>query len=348
MMRTHLIAAAALVVVVGGAAGCGTSLQVNLLQASAQKPSNVALYFTVDTSKGEPVGGLTSEQFKIYEDGKPVSIYESQQTILNPEVAVVHYTMLLVDLSASVSESGHLEAIAPAADSFAQRVAKIHQVGIYGFDGSREIKRITPFSSSEGSVRSGLHGIKSFKGKDPSTNLNGAIVEAIKELQKTRDASKVPLRFATLVVFTDGTDRSHYVTGEEVSKAIDEADVDVYTIGLGGEVDQKELGRLGKSGSAFAENDQKVTQAFDDIAAKIEGYAKRFYLLSYCSPARNGKHVLAVEAEANGARGAAEYEFDATGFGPKCDPNQKPNFAVSGLSSVRAGKGGAAAPAKKR
>jgi hypothetical protein len=36
-----------------------------------------------------------------------------------------------------------------------------------------------------------------------------------------------------------------------------------------------------------------------------------------------------VEASTpDGARGSLEYQFDATGFGPNCDPNTPPNFDV--------------------
>ena len=53
-----------------------------MLEASVQRPSNIAVYFTVDTSDGVPVAGLTAESFKIYEDDHPVSVLESKQTLL--------------------------------------------------------------------------------------------------------------------------------------------------------------------------------------------------------------------------------------------------------------------------
>jgi hypothetical protein len=45
---------------------------------------------------------------------------------------------------------------------------------------------------------------------------------------------------------------------------------------------------------------------------------KRFYLLSYCTPARKGKHEVEIEAKdpQSGKTGALEYEFTADGFGP--------------------------------
>jgi hypothetical protein len=60
MRRFALLSLAAL-------AGCA-GLKPRLIDASVQKPSNIAVYFTVDTRDGEPVPGLTAEQFRIYED----------------------------------------------------------------------------------------------------------------------------------------------------------------------------------------------------------------------------------------------------------------------------------------
>src|SRR5262245_39799034 len=85
-----------------------SGLHLNTINHSVKKPSNVAVYFTVDRSNGDPVGGLTADRFHIYEDGSPVSVMESKQVILNPEVAAAHYTLLLVDMSGSVTQSGQV------------------------------------------------------------------------------------------------------------------------------------------------------------------------------------------------------------------------------------------------
>src|SRR5262245_36209724 len=114
----------AFLVLVAACGGSKQGLKLTLLNASVQKPSNIAVYFTVDTAEGEPVAGLTAEQFKIYEDGQPVSALESKQTILNPEVAAEHFTLLLVDMSGSVSESDDVPLITQSASGFATRVEK--------------------------------------------------------------------------------------------------------------------------------------------------------------------------------------------------------------------------------
>ena len=74
--------------------GCG--LKMELVDASVRKPSNVAVYFSVVDHKDVGVANLAADQFHVYEDGKLVSPFESKQTILNPEVAAVQYTLLLM------------------------------------------------------------------------------------------------------------------------------------------------------------------------------------------------------------------------------------------------------------
>src|SRR5262249_38864867 len=201
------------------ALGCA-GLRPTLVNTSVQKPSNVAVYFTVNTSSGEPVPGLSAEQFNIYEDGKLVSRYESKQTILNPEVAAEHDTLLLVDMSGSVTESGEVGAIEAAASRFTEKVGRYQQTAVYAFDGRPDIIPIRGFSSSSaaGSVGSLSH----FKSRDPSTNLNGAIVAAIRVLEKQLEKAPVPLRFGTLVVFTDGTDHAQRVTHPDLMQALDQ------------------------------------------------------------------------------------------------------------------------------
>ncbi len=316
--------ALAVVGVVSLCMGCA-SLRPRLVDASVQKPSNVAVYFTVDTRHGEPVPGLTADQFRIYEDNKLVSKFESKQTILNPEVAAMHYLLLLVDLSASVTQSGSSEMLEAAVSAFTDRVGQYQQTAIYGFDGRPELIPIRGFASG----KAGASGLATFKPRDPSTNLNGAIVEATKLLEKQLEHSPVPLRFGTLVVFTDGTDQAHRVSSYDLHAALDRVDFDVFVIGVGAEIDEHELRAIGRSGVDLNKDPMALGPSFDRVAARIEGVSKRFYLLSYCSPARAGLHDLRIEPfTAEGASGSLTYQFRADGFGPNCDPNRKPAFDI--------------------
>jgi hypothetical protein len=322
--------------------GCGGGLQVRLVNAVTDKPSNVAMFFTVDTKDGEPVGGLAVENFSIYEDGGLVSLAESKQTIINPEVAAEHFTLLLVDMSGSVTESDDVGLIAEAATRFTAALDAEQRVAVYAFDGSEEIFEIQSFvrHSGEGQAR-GVSKLASFRTKDPSTNLNGALVKAAELTQQAMEMSEAPLTFGTIVVFTDGTDRAARVTPRDMRRAVDKSGLEVFAIGVGTEIDEKTLSDIGVTGYVLINDLEGVVDAFETISERIIGLTQRFYLLSYCSPARAGTHKVTVEVNHEELSGSATYEFDATGFGPDCDPNRLPDFGEGpGVSTGGRGRGG--------
>ncbi|MBW2534472.1 MAG: VWA domain-containing protein, partial [Deltaproteobacteria bacterium] len=284
-----------LIIALAITAGC-SGLRLELKNASVQKPSNVALYFTVDTAGGDPVPGLLAGQFNIYEDGKLISTYESRQTILNPRVASARHTLLLLDMSGSVVDSGQVPVIQAAVETFVWSLGEQERVAIYAFDGREEITRVSDFETDKEKLKQGVAGLSTWKTKDPSTNLHGAVVQAAAILEEERDQAEVPLSFGTLVVFTDGTDRAHRSTLKEAVTAVEETDVGMFVIGLGGEVDQAQMERLGRDGFVHVDNQDAIVEAFHTVAQRILGQAARFYLLSYCSPSRAGQHRLTVEA----------------------------------------------------
>jgi von Willebrand factor type A domain len=357
------------------ASGCGGGgLTLTPIKSTQSKPSNVAVYFKVTTSGGEPIGGLAATNFKIYEDGSLVSELESKQTILNPEVAASHYTLLLVDMSGSVSgDQDSVNALVDAANAFTDRVEKQQKVAVFAFDGSPQLHPISPFTTT-GGAKVGIAELKNFKPSDPSTNLNGAVVAGLAELNHGLSQAEHPMRFGTLVVFTDGTDRANRVPRDDMLKAVHDSEYQIFGIGLGTEIKEGEIKDIGKSGTAMATDKTKVVAAFDAIGAKIEAATKSYYLLSYCSPSRAGKHEVRIKAitegdgsapvaasadasasssggasadanasgkSSSGERsGSMTQEFNAQGFGPGCDPNSPPHFDVT--------KGDALAPAKKK
>lgn len=309
-------------------AGCG-GLRVNLVDSAYQRPSNVAVYFTVDDFGGAPLPGLEADDFRIYEDGHLVSEAESQQTIVNPEVAAEHYTLVLVDMSGSVSESDQVPLIESATQNLTAQLGEHQRVGIYAFDGSEEIHRITPFTQSAGAVSAGAGRLTSFRPRDPSTNLHGAVVAAIEELDRELERARAPLRFGTIVVFTDGSDRAARVTQRQMGEAIDGSPYDIFAIGVGDEIEESVLSYVGREGYVMVEDEGAISAAFQRIGDRILAMTQRYYLLSYCSPARAGTHTVTVEAVTEQGTGSVTYEFDAEGFGPNCNPSQPPPFDTS-------------------
>lgn len=319
------------------AAGCMNRLQVSHINSAESKPNNVWVFFTVEKGE-EPVAGLAAGDFEIYEDDQLVSEFESNQVIQNPDVAAVMYTMLLLDVSGSVTESGQADALVDAAEAFSERVGKSQKVGVYAFDGDEKLHSVVPFTEAKGSLQGGLNGLRSYKAKDPSTNLHGAVVAALAELQEELAKDSRPLKFGTLVVFSDGTDRAARVTRQEMLEEMREEQYEhyeIFAIGLGAEMEQSNLAEIGRDGTELATDSAKVQQSFDRVAQRIEAHMKRFYLLSYCTPARKGTHQVRIVAKTKeDERGALEYTFNADGFGPPpaCDPERKPTFDLRDTS----------------
>jgi VWFA-related protein len=308
-------------------AACGGSgLKLTRIDSSHQRPSNVAVYFTVETDDGEPVAGLTADAFRIYEDGNLVSVHESKQTILNPEVAAAHHAILLVDMSGSVTESDDVPTIVAASTAFADRIGKYQRMAVYAFDGRPQLTKLADFTGDSGQLATGIARLDSFEPKDPSTNLNGAVLEATKILDRQMRRAREPLVFGTLIVFSDGSDRAARVSRQDLHAALDEFPHDIYVIGVGEEIDEDELTAIGRSGAILTKNRAEITSAFEQMAARVEAASRRYYLLGYCSPARHGAHEVTIEANANGRSGSLRYDFDARGFTAPCDPEKPPRF----------------------
>jgi hypothetical protein len=330
-----IVAGSAMALAVGG---CSRNLTVSRINSDEKQPNNVWVFFTVE-DEDEPVAGLTAEDFDIYEDGKLVSTYESKQVIQNPEVAAVMYTMLLLDMSGSVTESGESDAIVEAAHVFSEKVGATQKVGVYAFDGSEDISSVVQFTEAKASIDGGLDGLRVYKAKDPSTNLNGAVMQGLQQLHKDLEKDKRPLKFGTLVVFTDGTDRAHRVTSEEMLEEMNKEEYenyDIFVIGVGAEIEEGALNEIGRDGTELATDEAKVREAFERVADRIDRQAKRFYLLSYCTPSRSGDHTVRIQANSKDEKGkkngegSLEYAFSAEKFGPppECDAERAPAFRL--------------------
>lgn len=320
-------------------AGCG-GLTVTKVNSAEEKPNNVYVFFTVKDGD-EPVGGLQASNFEIYEDDKLVSPFESMQVILNPEVAAVSYTLLLLDMSGSVKWSKSADKLVDAALSFKERVGKSQKVAVYAFDGAEEIHPVVPFTETAGQVERGLEQLRTYTPKDPSTNLHGAVVRGLETLKEGLDKDPKPLKFGTLVVFTDGTDRAARVSEDELRQSLvapEYEHYETYAIGVGEEIDQKTLDLIGDEGSEKVADYEKMSEAFDNIAARIENHMRRFYLLSYCTPARKGEHRVKIKVSTGGeqevtANWRAEADGEAAG---RNEPGQEQPPATSSKDKKKA------------
>lgn len=312
-------------------------------------PARLSVSFTVDTSDGKPVSGLTSDQFDIYEDGARISAYESQRSIQPRGQKSRMYSMLLLDLSGSILRSGEFPRVQEAATAYVDRVLKdggdAQRIALYGFDGREKLVPIAGFTNDAAALKdaifklgirectvnadcSGFTDHKTCAGwlcVDESTNLNGAVVNALAELDGAVAAeTTIPFKESALVVFTDGTDQASRVDASSTSSAIKSSPSHVFTVGLGGEVDRSALMSFGKDGYEPVAAADQLQATFDQIAGRVASMANRFYVLDYCSPKRNGTHELKIVARYTASNGEAlqgslTRTFDATGFTSGCE-----------------------------
>jgi hypothetical protein len=302
----------------------------------------------VDTCAGQPVSGMSAQQFSIEEDGAAVSPYESQQTIQAKSQNYQMYSLLLLDLSGSILESGAFDSLTQAANLYVDQVLgngqNGQQIAIYSFDGRPELNPVVGFTSDPGALKSGIAGLATrqcttdgdcaafpdhrtcaaWMCVDNSTNLNGAVVGGINLLEGQLQANAaVQFKDAAMVLMTDGSDEAARVSAATAQGKVNGSQVHVFTVGLAGEVDSQALRSFGKDGYVSAQNASQLGQAFTDIANRIVALSSRFYLLEYCSPKRNGSHQLTLNAAWTGPdkktwNGSLSKTFDATGFQSGC------------------------------
>jgi Mg-chelatase subunit ChlD len=296
------------------------SISFDVLEKRVEEPGKITLFFSLQTGEGEPVPNLPEKNFKLFEDDSELSDFESKRRFLNPEQDYAIESLLLLDMSGSIIESGHLPDLLDAAEDFVAEVAPGKQMAVAIFDGREDIQVVQGFTSNVSVLQEKIRGLKSHKVVDTSTNLYGAVVKALESLDKRSEDR--PLYAAFLTVFTDGTHRAGtgggYPNQKEVLKKVNASDHAVFTIGLGGEIDEAVLQSIGKNGFARADKIEDLADAFDQISKRLQDSANSYYALIYCSPARAGKHTFKVRVTWDELEGEYSFKFDAEGFSGGC------------------------------
>ena len=316
--------------------------------AKVSLPARISLLFTVDTCQGQPVSGLTVDDFALFENGAPISRYESRMTLMPRAQAHTTYTAVLLDVSGSILHSGAWPQLRTAVEAFVQQVLKDpgegHRVALLTFDGQVSPVEWVPYTSAASALISALDALEvrectthadcagtpakatcaAWRCVDDSTNLFGAVTRGAAHVAAAVHADSRTFRQGALVVFTDGTDQAARVSRQEAETTLRDSGVHAFTVGLGGEVDAQVLASLGRDGAFSADSPEALGAAFTQVAQRLTALAGRFYALDYCSPKRNGRHALTLRAawtnaDGEALQGALETGFDAQGFGPGCE-----------------------------
>jgi len=297
-------------------------------------PGKVSVFFKVSDNTGNPVPGLTAEQFTIYEQGRndecfnTISASESFARISPNSQIFSNSTLLVLDLSNSVLSSS-LDELKSATTSFINNVMPTvdedsFKMAIYWFDGEDELHLLNPLTASRDELIAAIASITTTISNDPSTDLYGAVIKSTNiasELLNDSTNSGV-IGATSVVVFTDGTDQASRYSEEEALKKVDEANSNIsfFAIGLGSEIDTEILMKIGKTSSVFAGNKEELETTFNDISSRVTEQANSFYLFEYCTPKRDGsgENNLAIQVSDGSVQGAVQSKFDTTGFTGGC------------------------------
>lgn len=306
-------------------------IELTLLNQESKPPANVTIFYKADFSNGDAVPDLSTTDIKIFEDGELISDFEAERAFIEDSAEFKFSSVLLLDLSGSILDAAALPTLKTAAEELIGEVFRDDnnrsiEMAIYWFDGEQSIHLLENFSSDTTILIQSVRQITSDISSDNSTNLNGAVVQAVSVIEQrlALQSSNVSLSAGSILIFTDGKDRAGRVDEFTALATVENAsdNISSLTVGLGGEIDRDVLQQYGKDGFEFADNLQNLTNSFRKIAGKIRDEANSFYILEYCSPKRAGIFSLKIEALKNRKRGSLETSFSADGFTGGCQVNQ--------------------------
>jgi len=310
-------------------AGCSLFRHVSVdpVATSFQKPSNVAAYVAVRDGE-EPLSELSASNFHVYENGQLVAPDQTQLSLLDRNVAVAHHALLLVDMSGASTPEARTQA-AKAAAGFVEKLLPHQAVSVYAFDGSEGLLQIG--SAAKGSPPPSMAALESFSARDTSRNLNGAVLAALGKLDAALAQSGKRIKVGMLVLFSGGPDVAGRIDADKVHDAVWESPHDVIAIGVAEQVEGLE--QFAKRGVVRAQAANTLPIAFEEAASKAQSELEKYYLVSYCSPARAGSRRLRLEVKYTNKEGAEhsgdfEVDFEAKGFGAGCNPQTAPRFTV--------------------
>ncbi len=309
----------------------GEEVGVELIEAESEPPSKIRLFFKVDLGEENQFTTLEPSAFEIYEDGSQISRLESQADIQREPGDFLYSSVLMLDLSGSILNNADLPRLKEAATTFIERTMPVEDEELYGtremsvywFDGEQSIHPLVDFTAERDMLISGIESIDEDISSDVSTNLNGAVIQGLSvmnnRLQEIREDSSGSTA-GSMVLFTDGTDQAGYVSTDQAMDSVRSAasEHSIFTIGLGGEIDQEVLESFGKDGFELAEDSLELNDSFLAVAKRLEAESNSFYVLEYCSPKRSGQHSLELRATYEDKFGSFETQFSAEGFSGGC------------------------------
>jgi Ca-activated chloride channel family protein len=216
---------------------------------------------TAVDKKGRPVTDLKSQDFRIYEEGRPQPISRFHGGLELPA-----RVLLLVDGSGSMDEELKVTSVRFAAERILDVLSGEDQVALAGFDS--RYWGVVAFTHDREAVRRGLVTVEPFG----STALHDALDKAARDIASHGEGRRA------VVVITDGIDTASEKTPEEVLQRSRALDVPIYAISVVSRLDDPEsslyLGRKNRgAGATGGEMLERYANLSGGAAFLISDYA---------------------------------------------------------------------------
>ena len=278
---------------------------------NTELPSFVNILFQVIDSDNWGVTSLATNHFEVRENGQPVSPTESAMHVRKREAITQSYTVrtvLMLDTSTSVEP--HLEQIKEAAITLIRNMTDQQVIALYEF--SEEPVLLQDFTNDVDAL---IRAIQRIRLGFATTNLYGSIIAGSARWRDAFTTTGVQQGF--MIILTDGSDTQGSHTLYEALSA--RGDKNIYTIGLGNEIDPEVLQELGNAGFFHITDVSKLSDQlaaqFIEIQSRIASFADSFYWLKYLSPKRGDRdHELELSVKENQLNSTIEGRFNSRGF----------------------------------
>ena len=311
-------------------------------QIETEWPSFVNILFQVTDEDDQGVPFLTADHFEVRENDQVISPSESAMYIRKREAGSYSYglkTVLMLDTSVSIR--AHLAQIKEAALTLVRNRIPEQEIAVYEF--SEEPVLLQDFTTDVDSLVAAIEGVRlGFA----TTNLYGSIIEGSGRWRDVYTTTEVRQGF--MILLTDGSDTQGSST---LSRALSaRGDKQVYTIGLGNEIEPDVLRRLGNAGffhiadvgDLAGQLADELADQFAAIQTELDLLANSFYWLSYLSPKRGDKrHTLELSLKGNRRNSTVRGNFNSEDF-VSVRPGLTVNASQSrpeGIEELRLGSG---------
>ena len=198
--------------------------------------------------------------------------------------------------------------------AFAQKMldtAKVPNlsISVYYLNGKRDITKLIARTSNSNDIKNAIIQVYSTEWREReelrvyrSTNLYGGIEQALGitcsyiDNCHSREATfssgdNGGYKTSSVVIFTDGKEEAFYQGQNNSVKSMrnsmkTNSSQYIYTVGLGGAADKDILQEIGRNGFYFAEKNENLGEAFDNVIDNLKRLAESHYIVKFCTAAQ--------------------------------------------------------------